>query len=83
MKIQNTIIKSKDAFEKKISVFMFVGFYLQLFVHCARKQFNFGLKRKIGLEAIKRHIIFHSDISKLLDELLQTGKTSFSSLSNS
>lgn len=83
MKIQNTIIKSKEAFEKKISVFMFLGFYLQLFVHYARKQFNFGLKRKIGLEAIKRHIIFNQNVSQLLDDLLQTDKLSFCSLSES
>ena len=83
MKIQNTIIKSKDAFEKKISVFMFLGFYLQLFVQCARKQFNFGLKRKIGLEAIKRHIIFNQNVSQLLDDLLQADKLTLSSLSES
>jgi hypothetical protein len=41
MKIQNTIIKSKEAFEKKVSIFMFLGFYLQCFVHYARRHFNF------------------------------------------
>ena len=80
MKIQYTIIKTKEAFEKKVSVFMFLGFYLQLFVRYVRKQFNFGLKRKPGLEAIKRHLIFNSDINKLLEGLLQTDRLSLCSL---
>jgi len=58
MKIQYTIIRTKEAFEKKVSVFMFLGFYLQLFVGYVRKRFNFRIKRKLGLEAIKRHLIF-------------------------
>ena len=74
MKIQNTIVKTKEAFEKKVSIFMFLGFYLQRFVHYARKQYDFGIKRKIGLEAIKRHIIFNADVNQLLEDLLQTGR---------
>lgn len=71
MKIQNTIVRSKESFEKKLSIFMFVGLYLQLFTGYVRKQFDFGLNRKIGLEAIKRNIDLNQCVSKLLDHLLQ------------
>ena len=81
MKIQHTIVRSKESFEKKISVFVFIGFYLQFLVRYVRKRFDFGLKRKIGLEALKRNIIFNQNVSKLLDDLSQSDELLFFSLS--
>ena len=72
MKIQNTLVKTKITFENKLYIFMFLGLYLQLFVKYIRTQFDFGLKRKIGLEALKRQLIFNSKLSDMLNELLQT-----------
>ena len=72
MKIQNTIVKTREAFENKLYIFMFIGFYLQFFVRYIRTQFDFGLKRKIGLEALKKQLIFNRDVSIILDDLLQT-----------
>jgi hypothetical protein len=71
MKIQNTIVQTKEGFEKKLYQFMFLGFYLQFFVRYIRKRFDFGIHRKIGLEAIKRQALFREVITEILDDLLQ------------
>jgi hypothetical protein len=70
MKIQCTITTTKDAFENKLYMFMFLGLYLQLFVRHARKRSDFGLARDIGLEGLKRQLIFKSNAKDILGGLL-------------
>lgn len=71
MKIQNSIIRSKEGFENKLYQFMSIAFYLQTFVRCVRKKIDFEVKQKIGLEGIKRQPLLKECVDELLQQILQ------------
>lgn len=70
MKIQNSIVKTKEGFENKLYQFMYLAFYLQKFVHFIRKNIDFDVKQKIGLEGIKRQPLLTECIKELLQQML-------------